>query len=58
MTLEESRDTEEEAGYRYELGEGVVELTEVPGSVHRRVVGNLYRAIARYDLEHPGKIDT
>jgi Uma2 family endonuclease len=26
--------------------------------VHRRVVGNLYRVIARYDRDHPGVIET
>jgi Uma2 family endonuclease len=58
MTLEGFRDAEEEEGYRYELGEGVVEVTEVPGTPHRRVVSNLYRAISRYDQEHPGKIES
>jgi hypothetical protein len=57
-TLEEFRDAEEEEGYRYELGEGVVEVMEIPGTIHRRVVGNFYRVIARNDQEHPGKIET
>ena len=30
MTLEEFREAEEEEGYRYELGRGVLEVTESP----------------------------
>jgi Uma2 family endonuclease len=58
MSLEEFREADEAEGYRYELAEGVLEVTEVPGPAHRRVVGNLYRAIARYDADHPGVIET
>jgi Uma2 family endonuclease len=58
MSLDEFRDAEEADGYRYELADGVLEVTEVPNTPHRRVVGNLYRAIARYDAEHPGVIET
>ena len=43
LSLEEFREAEEQEGFRYELAEGVLEVTEVPGPVHRRVVGNLYR---------------
>ena len=57
-SLEEFREAEEQEGFRYELAEGVLEVTEVPGPVHRRVVGNLYRVIARYDRDHPGVIET
>ena len=58
MSIQEFRDADEEEGYRYELAGGVLEVTEVPGPAHRRVVGNLYRAIARYDQAHPGMIET
>jgi Uma2 family endonuclease len=58
MSIPEFRDADEEEGYRYELARGVVEVTEVPGPAHRRIVGNLYRAIARYDQDHPGLIET
>jgi Uma2 family endonuclease len=57
MSLEEFRAAEEEEGYRYELAEGFLEVTDVPGPVHRRVVSNLYRLIARYDQERPGTIE-
>jgi Uma2 family endonuclease len=58
LCLEEFREAEEQEGFRYELAGGVLEVTEVPGPVHRRVVGNLYRVIARYDRDHPGVIET
>lgn len=58
LSIREFRDADEQEGYRYELAGGVLEVTEVPGPAHRRVVGNLYRAIARYDQAHPGAIET
>lgn len=58
MSLREFREAEEEEGYRYELAEGVLEVTEVSGPDHRRVVRNLFRAIARFDAAHPGVIET
>jgi len=56
MTLEEFRDAEEEEGYRYELARGVLEVSEVPDDLHKQVVCNLMRIIARYDFDHPGLI--
>jgi Uma2 family endonuclease len=56
MTLEEFREAEETGGYRYELARGVLEVTEVPNDPHGVVVCNLYRAVSRYDAQHPGKI--
>jgi Uma2 family endonuclease len=56
MTLEEFLDAEEIRGYRYELARGVVEVAEVPNDDHGYVVCNLYRAIAQYDISHPGRI--
>lgn len=53
MTLEEFRQAEEEEGYRYELGRGVLDVTEVPGDLHGQVVTNLYRAIGRFEADHP-----
>ena len=57
MTLEEFGDAEAEPGFRYELGRGALEVTEVPGRPHGKIVSNLYMAIARYHQEHPGSID-
>jgi len=56
MTLEEFLEAEELDGYRYELARGVLEVTEVPNEPHGVVVCNLYRAVNRYDLDHPGVI--
>jgi Uma2 family endonuclease len=56
MTLEEFMEAEEEGGYRYELARGVLEVTEVPNDPHGVVVCNLYRAVNRYDEQHPGVI--
>ena len=56
MTLEEFREAEELDGYRYELARGVLEVTEVPNDPHGVVVCNLYRAVSRYDQQHPGVI--
>jgi len=56
MTLEEFMEAEETDGYRYELGRGVLEVSEVPDDPHGVVVCNLYRAVNRYDGAHPGMI--
>ncbi len=56
MTLEEFLEAEETEGYRYELARGVLEVSEVPDDPHGDVVCNLYRAVARYDAQHPGVI--
>src|SRR5205807_2482645 len=53
MTLEEFLEAEEEEGYHYELARGVLEVTQVPNDPHGDVVCNLYRAVARYDAQHP-----
>ena len=53
MTLQEFLEAEEEEGYRYELCRGVLEVVEIPDDPHGVVVCNLYRAIGRYEAEHP-----
>jgi Uma2 family endonuclease len=53
MSLEEFREAEVEDGYRYELARGMLEVSEVPNDPHGHVVCNLYRAVARYELENP-----
>ena len=55
MTLEEFREAEETDGYRYELAQGVLEVTEVPNDPHGVVVCNLYRAVSRYDATASGQ---
>jgi Uma2 family endonuclease len=56
MTLDEFVGAEVEQGYRYELGRGVLEVSDVPYERHWQVVSNLYKGIARYDLARPGVI--
>jgi Uma2 family endonuclease len=56
MSLEEFRDADEEAGYRYELARGVLEVSEVPNDPHGVVVSNLYDAISRYRRDHPSVV--
>jgi Uma2 family endonuclease len=56
MTLEEFLDADVVEGYRYELARGVLEVNQVPNDPHGDVVSNLYRAVARYDVQHPGAI--
>ena len=53
LSLEEFLEAEETPGYRYELARGVLEVTEVPNDPHGQIVANLYRAIARHDLNYP-----
>src|SRR3954451_8939277 len=57
MTLDEFREAEEEPGYRYEPARGILEVTEFPKTVHRRIVSNLLGLAANYKDEHPGGID-
>ncbi len=54
MTLEDFLDADVEEGFRYELGRGVLEVTQVPKDPHGQVVTNLYLAIANYYRTHPG----
>src|SRR5438045_3649958 len=56
LTLPEFVEADEEPGYRYELARGILEVTEVPNDPHGQVVSNLYRALGRYDRDHPGVI--
>jgi Uma2 family endonuclease len=56
MTLDEFLEAEESEGYRYELARGVLEVSEVPNGPHGDVVCNLYRAVGRYDQQHPSVI--
>ncbi len=56
MTLDEFREADEEPGYRYELGRGVVEVTEVPNDPHWQVVDNINELISVYRRDYPGVI--
>jgi len=56
-TLEEFIAAEFEEGYLYELGRGVIEVTEVPGPNHGRIVRRLARLFIQYEDAHPGIIN-
>lgn len=53
LTLDEFREADCEEGYNYELGRGVLEVTKVPGTCHRQVGSNFYRAISGYYAIQP-----
>ena len=58
MSLEEFREADEEAGYRYELARGgVLEVIEFPQPPHHRVVSQLFQLAVIYCREHPRVID-
>jgi hypothetical protein len=45
-------------GFLYELGRGIVVVTDVPRPKHLRVLNAIRRQFAGHDLAHPGLIDT
>jgi Uma2 family endonuclease len=55
--LEEFIEAEFEEGYLYELGRGVIEVIEVPGPKHGRIVHRVARLFILYDDAHPGIIN-
>jgi Uma2 family endonuclease len=57
MTLEEFINAEFEEGFLYELSRGVVEVAEVPGPSHGRVVHRVTRLFIHHDDAHPGIIN-
>jgi Uma2 family endonuclease len=56
LSLDEFLDAEEQAGYRYELAQGVLEVTQVPDEPHGNLVWFLVQALVRYADAHPGSI--
>ena len=58
MTLAEFEHAEVEEGHLYELGRGVIVVSDVPNPPHLRQVNAIRRQFAAYDLAHPGRIDT
>ena len=53
MTVDEYLAADLPEGYRYELVEGVVQVTPVPGIPHDSVVENLHRIIVLYAGKRP-----
>jgi Uma2 family endonuclease len=56
MTFDAFIDAEFEGGYLYELARGVIDVTEVPGPNHGRIVGRITRMFVLYGEAHPGII--
>src|SRR5262249_35723268 len=56
MTLEEFIEADWEDGWPYELARGVVDVTEVPGPSHGRIVRRLAALFIEYEKQHPGVI--
>jgi Uma2 family endonuclease len=56
MTLEEFENAEGLEGRLYELGRGVITVTDVPKPRHFVQVNAVRRQLSAYDLAHPGKI--
>ncbi|HWE40426.1 MAG TPA: Uma2 family endonuclease [Isosphaeraceae bacterium] len=56
MTLDDFLDAEEEPGYRYELANGVLEVTNVPNDPHGLIIWFLLDALSEFGRRHPGLI--
>jgi Uma2 family endonuclease len=57
MALEEFIEADFQEGRLYELARGVIEVTEVPGIPHGRIVHRFGQLFYRYDAEHPGVLN-
>jgi Uma2 family endonuclease len=53
MTLDEFVAAEFDEGWLYELARGVVDVTEVPGLNHGRIVGRITALLVEYQLRNP-----
>ena len=56
MSLKEFEPIEVQEGYLYELGRGVVAVSDVPKFRHRRQVSAIRKQLASFDLSNPGRI--
>lgn len=56
MTLEEFDSADAAEGYRYELGQGVVIVVDVPNPRHLRQFAAIRRQFGKYEAEHPDRI--
>src|SRR3954452_17742387 len=57
MTLDEFIEADFQEGWLYELARGVIDVTEVPGVPHGRIVRRIAYLFMRYDHAHPGVIN-
>jgi len=56
MSLADFDHCEVQEGYNYELGRGVIVVSDVPRPRHFAQVNAIRRQLAAYDLSHPGRI--
>jgi Uma2 family endonuclease len=56
MSLADFEHAEVEEGHLYELGRGVVVVSDVPNPRHLAQVNAIRRQLMAYDLGHPGKV--
>ncbi|HEV3167214.1 MAG TPA: Uma2 family endonuclease [Isosphaeraceae bacterium] len=56
MGLDEFITADFEEGWRYELARGVIQVVEIPGLPHGRMVGRLTQLFIVYLIAHPGVI--
>ena len=57
MTLDEFIEADFEEGWLYELARGVIDVTEVPGVNHGRIVHRITRLLIHYEDARPGMIN-
>jgi Uma2 family endonuclease len=57
MTLDEFIEADFEEGWLYELARGVIDVTEVPGINHGRIVNRITLLFAAYMIQYPGRIN-
>ena len=58
MSLDEFDTAEGQPGYVYELGKGIVIVSDIPNPPHLAQLNALRRQLAAYDLAHPNVIHT
>lgn len=56
MSLDDFDQSIGQDGYIYELAQGVVEVSEIPGLTHGKIVQSIRKELDRYDDEFPGVI--
>jgi Uma2 family endonuclease len=57
ITLDEFIEADFEEGWLYELARGMIDVTEVPGPNHGRIVHRFARLFVHYEDQHPGVIN-
>jgi Uma2 family endonuclease len=56
MSLEEFEHAKVQEGYLYELGRGIITVSDVPNRLHALLAYAIARQLFAYDLTHPGRV--